>query len=88
MVSLPKEEEDVASAGNRTRGWPSRQTSKHLMATANFTTKPPMLCMTLRTRSIVYGVNSVNEVVSNKDDPGLRREGSCSYLAVAGPRTA
>jgi hypothetical protein len=29
-----------ASAGNRTRGWPNHL---RLMATANFTTKPPML---------------------------------------------
>jgi len=32
-----------ASAGNRTRGWPTLSEEDLLMATANFTTKPPML---------------------------------------------
>jgi hypothetical protein len=32
-----------ASAGNRTRGWPTFQNLRSWMATANFTTKPPML---------------------------------------------
>ena len=32
-----------ASAGNRTRGWPTLSEGDLLMATANFTTKPPML---------------------------------------------
>ena len=32
-----------ASAGNRTRGWPTLLEDDLLMATANFTTKPPML---------------------------------------------
>jgi len=32
-----------ASAGNRTRGWPMLSEEDLLMATANFTTKPPML---------------------------------------------
>ena len=32
-----------ASAGNRTRGWPTFQILRSWMATANFTTKPPML---------------------------------------------
>ena len=33
----------IASAGNRTRGWPTLSEEDLLMATANFTTKPPML---------------------------------------------
>ena len=88
MVSLPKEEEDVASAGNRTRGWPSRQTSKHLMATANFTTKPPMLCMKLQRHDIHVVICRTDGVMPGKDQHDLGRDGSCLILAVVRPRTA
>ena len=39
----PRRQDKNASAGNRTRGWPTLSEDDVLMATANFTTKPPML---------------------------------------------
>jgi hypothetical protein len=44
MISSWELEQVDASAGNRTRGWPTFVDQKiQEMATANFTTKPPML---------------------------------------------
>ena len=45
----------TASTGNRTRGWPTLSEDDLLMATANFTTKPSMLCMKRRGHQQVLG---------------------------------
>jgi hypothetical protein len=44
IIDLSLDEQFHASAGNRTRGWPNQlRTRRPRLATANFTTKPPML---------------------------------------------
>jgi len=77
----------VASAGNRTRGWPTLSEDDLLMATANFTTKPPML-LNEAVSNVCGCVVCNHEEVDRREKAGGGEDLGWRKTAVVRPRRA